>query len=75
MVLNPMVCVAFVMSFWRSRQSDENIEKYGGHGFEYMHGYSSDVLPGYHVYDGEKLHLLDHDVSFSARQARGYADT
>ena len=60
-----MVCVAFVMSFWRSRQSDENIEKYGGHGFEYMHGYSSSDFTGYHVYDGEKLHLLDHDVSFS----------
>ena len=65
-----MVCVAFVMSFWRSRQSDENIEKYGGHGFEYMHGYSSSDFTGYHVYDGEKLHLLDHDVSFSiSRQA------
>ena len=60
-----MVCVAFAMPFWRIRQSDENIEKYGGHGFEYMHGYSSSDFTGYHVYDGEKLHLLDHDASFS----------
>ena len=63
--LSILILVICAMPFWRIRQSDENIEKYGGHGFEYMHGYSSSDFTGYHVYDGEKLHLLDHDVSFS----------
>lgn len=35
-------------------------EKYGGHGFHYMHGLSSTDFTGYHVYDGEKLAVLDH---------------
>ena len=63
--LSFLILVVCVMPFWRIRQSDENIEKYGSHGFEYMHGYSSSDFTGYHVYDGEKLHLLDHDSSFS----------
>ncbi|MBE6128073.1 MAG: hypothetical protein E7185_02235 [Erysipelotrichaceae bacterium] len=43
-------------------QSDR--EKYMGHGFEYMNGYSSTDFSGYHVFDGDKLNLLDHPVSF-----------
>ncbi|MBQ1482796.1 MAG: substrate-binding domain-containing protein [Erysipelotrichaceae bacterium] len=38
-------------------------EKYMGHGFEYMHGYSSTDFTGYHVYDDEKLFHLDHEAS------------
>lgn len=36
-----------------------NEEKYIGHGFPYMHGYSSTDFTGYHVYDGEKLAVPD----------------
>ena len=43
---------------------DKEFEKYGGHGFDYMHGYSSTDFTGYHVYDGEKLVRLDHDPEF-----------
>ncbi|MBO4358537.1 MAG: substrate-binding domain-containing protein [Erysipelotrichaceae bacterium] len=43
---------------------EREFEKYGGHGFEYMHGYSSTDFTGYHVYDGEKLVTLDHDPEF-----------
>ena len=39
-------------------------EKYMGHGFEYMHGYSSTDLTGYHVYDGDKLVKLNHAPEF-----------
>ncbi len=42
---------------------DQDHEKYGGHGFEYMHGYSSSDFTGYHVYDGENLYQLDHEAS------------
>ena len=35
--------------------------KYGGHGFDYMYGYSSTDFTGYHVYDGEMLVTLDHE--------------
>ncbi|MBR1736269.1 MAG: hypothetical protein IJ736_04530, partial [Firmicutes bacterium] len=41
--------------------SDE--QKYGGHGFDYMNGFSSTDFTGYHVYDGEKLATLDHESS------------
>ena len=40
-------------------------ERYSGHGFDYMHGYSSTDFTGYHVYDGEKLVTLDHEPSFT----------
>lgn len=42
---------------------DNEFEKYSGHGFDYMHGYSSTDFTGYHVYDGEKLVTLDHEPS------------
>ena len=38
-------------------------KKYGGHGFEYMDGWSSTDLTGYHVYDGEKLATLDEPAT------------
>ena len=38
-------------------------EKYLGHGFEYMNGYSSTDFTGYHVYDSDKLYKLDHKAS------------
>ena len=38
------------------------IDRYGGHGFDYMNGWSSTDFTGYHVYDGEKLATLDHPV-------------
>lgn len=42
---------------------NENDKKYLGHGFDYMHGYSSTDFTGYHVYDDEKLYHLDHPAS------------
>ena len=41
--------------------SDKN--KYMGHGFKYMNGYSTTDFTGYHVYDGDKLVTLDHEAS------------
>ena len=38
-------------------------KKYGGYGFAYMHGWSSTDFTGYHVYDGEKLAVLDHPAA------------
>ena len=38
-------------------------KKYMGHGFDYMHGYSTTDFTGYHVYDGQKLVTLDHRAS------------
>ena len=61
-VLIPLLIV-FVLSGKKTIDT-ENKEKYGGHGFEYMHGYSSSDFTGYHVYDGEKLYSLDHEASF-----------
>lgn len=49
--------------FITSKIQDDNHAKYGGHGFQYMHGYSSTDFTGYHVYDGEKLVTLDHEPS------------
>ena len=43
---------------------DKEFEKYGGHGFDYMHGYSSTDFTGYHVYDGEKSVRLNHEPEF-----------
>ena len=43
---------------------DKEYQKYAGHGFAYMHGYSSTDFTDYHVYDGEKLVKLDHEPSF-----------
>ncbi len=43
---------------------DKEYKKYAGHGFAYMHGYSSSDFTGYHVYDSDKLVKLDHDPAF-----------
>ena len=43
---------------------EKEYKKYSGHGFAYMHGYSSSDFTGYHVYDDEKLVKLDHEPSF-----------
>jgi phosphate transport system substrate-binding protein len=45
------------------RANKEKKERYLGHGFEYMHGWSSTDFTGYHVYDSEKLYKLDHEAS------------
>lgn len=42
---------------------NKNSEKYLGHGFKYMNGYSSTDFTGYHVYDSEKLYKMDHEAS------------
>ncbi|MBR0137017.1 MAG: substrate-binding domain-containing protein [Erysipelotrichaceae bacterium] len=42
----------------------KNAEKYG-HGFDYMHGYSTTDFTGYHVYDCSKLATLDHTASLT----------
>ena len=44
--------------------AEKEFEKYDGHGFDYMHGYSSTHFTGYHVYDGEKLVSLDEPATF-----------
>ena len=54
--------IGFVMI--SSYLKDREFEKYGGHGFDYMHGYSSTDLTGYHVYDGDKLVKLNHTPEF-----------
>ena len=54
-----IVLVPFLFFYFRFNYQDSMEEKYGGHGFEYMHGYSSTDFTGYHVYDGDKLVTLD----------------
>ena len=49
-------------AIWHAmNESDKN--KYLGHGFDYMQGWSSTDFTGYHVYDSEKLYKLDHEAS------------
>ena len=59
-----LVAALFGYLYIRNRIDTENNRKYGGHGFQYMHGYSSTDFSGYHVYDGEKLITLDHEPEF-----------
>ena len=49
-------------AYWAYKENQ--FSKYNGHGFQYMHGYSSTDFKGYHVYDGEKLVKLDHPSDF-----------
>lgn len=60
-----VVIVSLVVGFFiaSSYFKDKEYEKYKGHGFDYMHGYSSTDFKGYHVYDGDKLVTLDHAPS------------
>lgn len=45
-------------------KSNERANRYAGHGFEYMNGWSSTDFKGYNVYDGKKLAVLGHTPSF-----------
>lgn len=54
-----LIAVPVAMFLVRTSIQETNREKYGGHGFEYMHGTSSTDFTGYHVYDGEQLATLD----------------
>ena len=60
-----VILAAILTVFVISRASTVNNRKYMGHGFDYMHGYSSTDFTGYHVYDSEKLYKLDHKASLS----------
>ncbi len=61
-----IVLIALIIGivFVVSKIKDKQFETYGGHGFDYMHGYSSTDFSGYHVYDGDKLVALDHEAEF-----------
>lgn len=52
---------------WRYKNKNDQ-EKYLGHGFDYMNGYSSTDFTGYHVYDSDKLYKLDHDASLTLEE-------
>ncbi len=56
-----LMITAFI--FYKIQKQKSDIAKYGGHGFRYMHGYSTTDFTGYNVYDGEKLITLDHAAS------------
>lgn len=60
-LLAVLAVVMMIIAIDRSNKS--NNEKYLGHGFDYMHGWSSTDFTGYHVYDSEKLYKLDHEAS------------
>ncbi|MDO4415333.1 MAG: substrate-binding domain-containing protein [Erysipelotrichaceae bacterium] len=61
-ILILIVLILAVTAMSRAKQEDN--QKYLGHGFDYMNGYSSTDFTGYHVYDSEKLYKLDHEASF-----------
>lgn len=55
-----LICFACCVCLYTNRPN----VKYGGHGFEYMHGYSSTDFTDYMVYaDDSKLVVLDHEPS------------
>ena len=60
MVLSPIV---FYFGNLLYQEGMDN--KYGGHGFDYMGGWSSTDFTGYHVYDGDKLVELDHSADLT----------
>ena len=64
LLLVGLISSPFIFIYLNSLYQDYQEEKYGGHGFDYMHGYSSTDFTGYHVYDGEKLVALDHPAPF-----------
>ena len=57
-----LVCVGISLGFFLNRPA----AKYAGHGFKYMHGYSSTDFSDYMVYsDPSKLVTLDHPASLT----------
>ena len=56
-ILAVLLCGISVVGY-KIWQIWDNSRKYMGHGFDYMHGYSTTDFTGYHVYDGEKLVTL-----------------
>ena len=58
-----ILCAAAVCVLGACSVANNDQKKYGGHGFDYMNGWSSTDFTGYHVYDGEKLAVLDHEAS------------
>ena len=58
------LAVILFLTAVRNAINNYNRERYMGHGFDYMNGYSSTDFTGYMVHDGEKLNLLDHEASF-----------
>ena len=63
-VISLIIGIFFLVFYLKEKE----FQKYSGHGFAYMHGYSSSDFTGYHVYDGEKLVKLDHEPSFIIEQ-------
>lgn len=56
-----LICIGSCTFLYSNRPA----VKYGGHGFEYMHGYSSTDFSEYTVYaENSKLVALDHEPSF-----------
>ena len=65
LVIVVVIALMVVGVILKNRHDEAEFEKYNGHGFKYMYGFSSTDFTGYHVYDGEKLVELDHPASIS----------
>ena len=65
LVIIVVIALIVVGVILKNRHDEAEFEKYNGHGFKYMYGFSSTDFTGYHVYDGEKLVELDHPASIS----------
>lgn len=59
-----LIVAAAAYYFGSKIYKQHEFDKYAGHGFEYMGGYSSTDFKGYHVYDSDKLVKLDHKADF-----------
>lgn len=63
-VIIPALCIALCISSCSYLYANRPAVRYGGHGFDYMHGYSSTDFEDYTVYaDNSKLVTLDHQPS------------
>lgn len=60
-----LIIIGVIIAYFAIPAAHRTYEQktYGGHGFDYMNGYSSTDFKGYHVYDGEKLVSLKHKAS------------
>lgn len=66
----PAVIVVICMAASTVLYLDRPTVKYAGHGFEYMHGYSSTDFTDYTVYaENSKLAKLDHEPLFTIEDA------